>query len=212
MVRNTKAVAQQTRQRIVDAAREMFSKNGVSQTSLDQIAKHAGLTRGAVYWHFKNKSELFHAIREQVFLPLIDRMDVAMPEHYDDGEPDPLACLEQFMLDTVEHLSNDKATRQTYEIMMAKCEYVGDFAVVLQQTMNNCVGILDKFTILYQEAIKLKLVAESYDPKLLADDTHLFFAGLLHFWIKDSETRLFRDRASALIKSHIQLKRLTINS
>ena len=75
MVRQTKENAELTRQRIIDAARQVFLARGVSRTSMEQIATAAGVTRGAVYWHFSNKTELFSVMREQVFLPLIDRMD-----------------------------------------------------------------------------------------------------------------------------------------
>ena len=42
---------------------------GVAHTSLDQIARDAGVTRGAVYWHFQNKAHLFHEMLNQIRLP-----------------------------------------------------------------------------------------------------------------------------------------------
>ena len=75
MVRKTKLDAELTRQRIIGAAREVFLARGVSRSTLEHIATQADVTRGAVYWHLKNKTEIFHAIRDQVFLPLIDRTD-----------------------------------------------------------------------------------------------------------------------------------------
>ncbi|OUE60679.1 HTH-type transcriptional regulator AcrR [Citrobacter freundii] len=64
MARKTKQQAQETRQHILDVALRMFSQQGVSSTSLAEIAKAAGVTRGAIYWHFKNKSDLFSEIWE----------------------------------------------------------------------------------------------------------------------------------------------------
>jgi len=146
MVRKTKEDAEITRQRIVDAAREVFFIKGVSRTSLEQIATHAGVTRGAVYWHFKNKTDLFHAMREQVFLPLIDRMDDTLLGNFNDphiNSSDPLTRIEHFLLGTIQILTDHTETRQTYEIMMSKCEYVDDFAEVLQQILNNCTGLVE---------------------------------------------------------------------
>lgn len=60
MARKTKQQAEETRQEILDAAIKTFSERGVSATSLADIAKSAGVTRGAIYWHFKNKVDLFH--------------------------------------------------------------------------------------------------------------------------------------------------------
>lgn len=58
-MRKTKEQAEQTRQKILNAARKMFFQNGVAKTSLEHIAKEAGVTRGAIYWHFKDKTALF---------------------------------------------------------------------------------------------------------------------------------------------------------
>ncbi len=52
----TQQEAQETRQHILDAALRLFSQQGVSSTSLGEIAKAAGVTRGAIYWDFKDKS------------------------------------------------------------------------------------------------------------------------------------------------------------
>ncbi|WP_327163297.1 TetR family transcriptional regulator [Pseudomonas plecoglossicida] len=55
MARKTSAEAEETRQRIIDAAVEVFAAQGVPDATLDQIARMAGVTRGAVYWHFNGK-------------------------------------------------------------------------------------------------------------------------------------------------------------
>jgi len=50
---------QKTRQRIVECARELFNRRGFSEVSIDEIMRHAGLTRGGFYNHFKAKEELY---------------------------------------------------------------------------------------------------------------------------------------------------------
>lgn len=209
MVRKTKEDALITKKRIIDAARVAFVQHGVSQTSLEAIAKKAGVTRGAVYWHFENKTALFHAMREQVFLPLFDRMDVSMPDHYDDNTIDPLTSLENFMLDTIALLTEDQETRETYEIMMSKCEYVDAFENVLQQILENCSNTTRKYEQLYREAIRLGHISTRCDPDLLAADTNAFFGGLLHLWIKDHSKQYYRNHAEKMIKNHIELRRMT---
>ena len=66
MVRKTKEEAQETRNAILDAAEVVFQKQGVSRTSLAEIAAAAGVTRGAIYWHFKNKEDVFNAMIERI--------------------------------------------------------------------------------------------------------------------------------------------------
>lgn len=203
MARKTKADAAITRQEIIKAAREVFLTKGVSKTSLEQIAARAGVTRGAVYWHFKNKSELFHAMREQVFLPLIDNLDNKLPH----TALDPLSAIEQFLQSTIQTLNDCPATGETYEILMTKCEYVGELEVVLQQILDNCDEVIAKFESAYQQARNQGLVDSEISPAQLAMDTHLFFSGLLHMWVKDTAGTRFRNQAHTMISTHINLRR-----
>src|SRR6476659_11387172 len=89
MARRTKEEAQETRARLLDAAEQVFHDKGVAHASLEDIAAAAKVTRGAIYWHFKDKAELFDAMMQRVRLPV---------EAINDGsdccaEADPLAQL-----------------------------------------------------------------------------------------------------------------------
>ena len=204
MARKTKEDAELTRKRIICAAREVFLVRGVSRTTMEHIATQAGVTRGAVYWHFDNKIDLFNAMREQVFLPLIDRMDDTL---LIEGSKDPLAQIEDFLCTTIRMLDDSAETRQIYEIMMIKCEYVEEFATVLQQILSNCSGIAGKLQLVYELAKAQGQLHETHNPVQLTMDTHLFFIGLLHMWVKDIEGTQFRHQAIDLIKTHMRLRR-----
>ena len=58
MARRTKAEAEQTRQRILMAALDLFAESGYDQTTFEDVARRIGLTKGAIYWHFKTKPDL----------------------------------------------------------------------------------------------------------------------------------------------------------
>lgn len=204
MVRKSKEDAELTRKRIITAAREVFLSRGVSRTTLEHIATQANVTRGAIYWHFKNKTEIFQAIREQVLLPLIDRMDDSLTL---DGNDDPLTQIKKSLCQTIDDLNDNIEMRETYEIIMIKCEYVEDFSEVLQQILENCSSILEKLVLGYQRAQAQNLLACTLSPLALAQDTHLFFSGLLHMWVKDADGSRFRNQAKSLIESHINLRR-----
>src|SRR5690606_37393680 len=93
MARRTKQEAQETRTQIIDAAELCFFKKGVSHTSLAEIAKTAGVTRGAIYWHFENKGEVLDALLLRAKTP-IQNMDDASRA---DDEPDPLGRLQNMV-------------------------------------------------------------------------------------------------------------------
>src|SRR4051812_38305736 len=118
--RRTKEDSEQTRRRILAAARRGVARPGGARTRLGQIARAAGGTRGAIYWHFADKTALFYAMREQVSLPMIDRTGFAW---FPEDTADPLASVERFLLGMLKTLETDAATRQTFQIMGFKCEY-----------------------------------------------------------------------------------------
>ena len=70
MVRKSKEDAQATRELILDHAELLFETRGVSRTSLQDIAVAAGVTRGAIYWHFKDKADVFQAMLDLALMPL----------------------------------------------------------------------------------------------------------------------------------------------
>ena len=55
-----------TREELLAQSLALFAKRGVSNTSLDDVATAAGVTKGAIYWHFRNKDELFQAILDRI--------------------------------------------------------------------------------------------------------------------------------------------------
>lgn len=67
MVRKTKEEAENTRREILKAALEVFYQKGYSRTTFDEIAARINLTKGAVYWHFKNKPDLLVEIIKEHF-------------------------------------------------------------------------------------------------------------------------------------------------
>lgn len=62
MARKTKEEANATRESVLMAALDLFAEKGYSRTTLVDIAKRIGMTRGAVYWHFENKQDLLAAL------------------------------------------------------------------------------------------------------------------------------------------------------
>jgi AcrR family transcriptional regulator len=59
------AVRGTARERLLDAAVEVFAERGYRAASVEEIAAAAGVTKGAVYWNFHSKDDLFHALIEE---------------------------------------------------------------------------------------------------------------------------------------------------
>ena len=105
MARRTKEEAAATRDSILDAAEKLFVEQGVSRTTLQHIASEAGVTRGAIYWHFDDKSALFNAMMDRVRLPLEAELQVL-----DESESaDPLDDLRNYVMAVLRRTVNDRA-------------------------------------------------------------------------------------------------------
>lgn len=124
MVRKSKAEALITRAQLLDAAERTFLAQGVAGTSLQQVAAAAGLTRGAIYWHFQDKADLFSAMMERVILPCECAAGAS------DGSDDPSAALRTLALTPLQTLAEHEQVRRVFRIAMHLTEYVGELAPV----------------------------------------------------------------------------------
>jgi AcrR family transcriptional regulator len=83
---NTQERSRTRRQRVLDAALEIFSEHGYSDTPIDEIARASGTSKGGLYFHFPSKQALFLALLEEASAALIGRVEAAMAI-----ETDPIA-------------------------------------------------------------------------------------------------------------------------
>jgi AcrR family transcriptional regulator len=77
-----------TRDQIVAAARDLFAKDGYAATSTEQVLQRTGISRGALYHHFKNKESLFEAVLDDLERELAGAAAKASA-----GATDPVAAL-----------------------------------------------------------------------------------------------------------------------
>jgi len=130
MARKKRAEAVRTREHILDTAISLFHRKGLSATTLEEIAREAGVTRGAVYWHFMGKQDLLQAVLSRQALPL----EVPLPEKTDFETG--WRTLHQALVATL----TDGRMRELTELLVHKSERVDDVSPVscrLQQAQEN---------------------------------------------------------------------------
>jgi len=199
-LRRTKKESERTRQDILAAARKVFARQGVTRTTFEEIAASAGVTRGAIYWHFADKTELFFAMREQVAVPMIDQIDLALL--HADGS-DPLAGVERFLRGILRALESDPAARRTFQIMGFKCEYVGELERELGLQRLRCSELVSKLTQTYGRARRAGQLRAGLRPSMAALETCSFVIGLTRLWLLDAKGSLLRRVARRLISAHV---------
>jgi TetR/AcrR family acrAB operon transcriptional repressor len=198
MARRTKEEAQETRNRILDTAERVFLKTGVSRTSLEDIAEAAGVTRGAIYWHFKNKADLFEAMMERVSLPMED-----MAARVDDDMEDPLDYVRSCALRVLEHVATDPQSRRVQEICHYKLEYVDEMEQMRRRHIECRTNALTLVERGLRNAAKKGLLAPWVNPRLAAIGLHAMVVGLIQNWVLDPKYLALSKLAGPLIDSYI---------
>lgn len=121
----------------------MFRRNGVTRTSLADVAAEAGMTRGAIYWHFRHKAELLEAICARTTMPL----DAALEATGASEPADPLGTLRSFAVDALVRLARDPHMHAVFEILFHKCELTGDLAECSTERAADfakCIGTIER--------------------------------------------------------------------
>lgn len=178
MVRRTKEEALATRHRLLDAAEHVFQARGVSRTTLGDIAKAAGTTRGAVYWHFKDKADLFNAMMERVTLPMeqsVCRIDL--------GEQDPIEDIRHSMREALRQVVEDPQVRRVFDIATHKVEYVDEMNAVRARHLsarNECQGHLSRGL---REAARRRGIRLPVPAATAAHGLHALVDGLIQNWL-----------------------------
>src|SRR5690606_37316517 len=129
MVRRTKDDAEATRNSLLDAAERVFYDKGVARASLNEIALAAGATRGAIYWHFKDKADLFNAMMDRVTLPLEGACRAGESAQC----AGPLQRLRMVIAQLLASVEQDAHTRRVFEIAMYRVEYVTELSGVRER-------------------------------------------------------------------------------
>lgn len=114
MARKTRGEALATREDILDAALDCFHEHGIVSTTLAMIATRAGYTRGAVYWHFKNKTEVLEAMINRERTPFVERLARMSSPRRDT----PIQDLRATLLVCIAELADDSRMRELMEIML----------------------------------------------------------------------------------------------
>jgi TetR/AcrR family acrAB operon transcriptional repressor len=183
MARRTKEEAAATRDSILDAAEQLFAEQGVSRTTLQHIAAAAGVTRGAIYWHFDDKLALFDAMIERVVMPL----EAALSPLDEAGSADPLNELREYMLGGLRKTVGDARARRVFEIAALKMEFVGELAAARTRRYECLQGWMARAESRIALAAERGELRPGVQPRAAALAMWVLVDGLIRNWLFDPE-------------------------
>jgi TetR/AcrR family acrAB operon transcriptional repressor len=189
LARRTKEEALETRHKLLDAAEHLFQAQGVSHTSLQDIARRAGATRGAVYWHFKDKADLFNAMMERVTLPMEASFNHD-PISVDAGNGpgvDPLQRIRRATVDALQRIVTDAQTRRVFEVATQKVEYIEELQAVRLRHLAVRHDFLSRIEQCMDAACHQSSQKLAMPTAMAAQGLHALIDGLIQNWLLEPQ-------------------------
>lgn len=195
MARKTREEALATREQLLDAAVQVFRERGVGHTTLGEVADAAGVTRGAIYWHFKSKADLFEAMVERAELP----MDSVMDDMERELLADPLGAVRASAVRALTHLADSPHMQAVFDVVFLRCEYTDELESVEQRHLKDRSHCLAQCVNALKLAVKQGQLPPDTDTELVAQGLYAFVGGLMRDWVQAPTGRNLKRSAPALI-------------
>lgn len=196
MARKTKEEALETRNAILRASADVFWEKGVASASLESIAEKAGVTRGAVYWHFKNKCDIFDALHEELHSSLMGIIIRDMETEH----PHPLRQLESLCVALLRDLENDEHKRKVLSIFFLRCDYSGDMECFLAKQSEKKARHAEMFHRYFEKAMQKGYLPKSCDPCILTLSLFCYTTGIVHEFLRNPGLFRMEKQAAPLMR------------
>ncbi|UXM95629.1 TetR family transcriptional regulator [Bartonella sp. HY329] len=204
-MRRTKAEAAATRDSIITAAQFLFLEQGVSQTTLAHIAKRANVTRGAIYFHFADKAEIFRAMIQKVRFP----QESLIEEAQQSDSINPLDILEKSAAGAFKIFSEDEQQQRIVTIITQRCEYVGAFSKNVERLRQAQNSMLDLFIRLLQVAQDRQMLNQDFSPEDAARMLVAIIGGIISEWLHSGKTFDLQKIGNQIVSIQIKALRST---
>lgn len=195
MARRTKLEAAETREKILVSATDLFLEQGVARTSLDQIARHANCTRGAVYHHFTNKAELLRELLDSVRLP-----NEELFSQVEDMEKDqPLRAIQLWCEKAFEIALASEKIRRIHTVYYHRCEFVDEMNPARESELEKIREIHTRFTVQLRRALELGQLRPDLSPEEASYLLHAFCTGLYFNILREPWNQLVTVRPKPML-------------
>ena len=198
MARKTREDTEQTRLNILNAALELFHETGYSRTTLEQIARRAGVTRGAIYWHFKDKVDLFLGLKDEIEQSAGTRLEDLLLRSVDS-----LDEMREGVLRFFRHIEENEQFRRYFEIVLYRAEFTEELQPLLARYRDKCRRLQQKDQedlIRLQQAGKVRA---DIDCAQAALGFRCLFMGIIDTWFMDTGLFPLVEQGEALLKDYL---------
>ena len=153
------------RQEIVDIIRNIISSKGIEDVTISEIAEKMGTTKGAIYRHFKRKSDILSLLIDYIDKTLMEAINNAMIDK------DPLQNLKNILLAQLTLAKNRRKT--SFVVIMGAIQFSDP--LIRKKLLQLIQKYLRKIEKLLSDGVKLGLIKKNINPRMAA----MIFMGLI---------------------------------
>ncbi|KAA1048105.1 acrEF/envCD operon transcriptional regulator [Pseudocitrobacter sp. 73] len=200
MAKKTKAEALKTRQLLLETAIAQFAARGVTNTTLNDIADAAQVTRGAIYWHFENKVQLFNEIwLQQPALGELITFDLTA-----EWQNNPLRLMREKLILGLQYIATNPRQRALMQILYHKCEFHEE--MLSEQYIREKIGFSHpQMRSLLIQAIAQGQLSPSLDLDVILIILHGCFSGIVKNWLMNQSHYDLFSQAPALVDNTLRM-------
>ena len=192
-MRRTKEDAAVTRQKVLEAALTVFSEKGYAASKLDDVAQAANVTRGAIYWHFKDKADLFNTLVREVGL----QRDEVIQQVIAEGGTF-IDIFRRILIRLLQVVEEQRQVRAIMELALFKVDQLPELAEGQAVRLEANRTLIRNMATFLQMGIDAGDVRADLDPHDAARAAVAFQQGIATLWLYDPSTFSLAERAPAL--------------
>ncbi len=203
MARRTKEDAAATRQQILDSAERVFAAKGLAHSTMADIAADAGVSRGAVYWHFDSKNAVFQAILDRDY----DAKRLVCARSQAPQESDPLGRIREILVHFLQRVVEDPQQRRVSEILAHKCELAGELEDLRRLLQETHAESLQGIALSLSNAVQRGHLPADLHLQRAAFALHAYMHGLIDNWLLHPDSYPLAEESEALVDALLGMLR-----
>jgi len=200
MARRTKEDAEQTRKTLLGAALSLFRAKGYSGTRIADIARRAGVTKGAFYWHFKSKVDILVELTDALAAPMYEIFE----RHKTKGAERPAKALFKIMVEVLTAVEENENVRSVMEIVFLKVEKTEELAPLFKRKEQETGKFLADIEMLTALAAAKGEFRPDLDIPTACAAMIAHMTGLAHIWLSAPQNLSLKQKAPELARLFFQ--------
>jgi len=192
-MRRTKEEAAITRETVLKVALSVFSAKGYAATSLEDIAREAEVTRGAIYWHFKSKADLYNTLVESVSA----RANTVVQEAAAEGGS-LTEVLQRIFVRQMTLIEEDAELRALAELMLFKTEPAPALASGRKKQIESGKALVAEIADVMRQGIRQGILRSDLDPEDIARAFLALQNGAIQLWLLGPKSFSLKKSAESL--------------